>query len=257
MKAASTQKNLSVGRVFRIIEVMAEGKGPMRLQDISSQLGLSASTVLRFLNALIGSRYVQQNPETLKYSLTMKFCHIGHLVSSQYSIRDVVRPFLVELAEQCQESSCLAIEQDNMVVYLDVVEGPGSILQTLQRIGKRAPLHTTGVGKNLLLNFDEDSITQLVEEKGLTALTKHTITTKNELLAELENIRSRGYAIDDEECESGVRCVAGPIRDYTGKVVASISVSGPISRMTFKKLDSIKDHVTKVSTELSLQLGFE
>lgn len=257
MKVESTQKNLSVGRVFQIIEAMAESKGPMRLQDISSQLSLSASTVLRFLNALIECQYVQQNSETLRYSLTMKFCHIGHLVSSQYSIRDVVRPFLVEVAEQCRESSCLAVGQDNMVVYIDVVEGPESILQTLQRIGKRAPLHTTGVGKNLLLNFDERSLNHLIEEKGLTALTKHTITTKDELLAELETIRSRGYAIDDEECENGVRCVAAPIRDYTGKIVASISVSGPVSRMTFKKLDLSKDYVTAASTKISRQLGFE
>ena len=88
-------------------------------------------------------------------------------------------------------------------------------------------------------------------------MTKHTITTKDDLLAELDTVRSRGYAIDDEECEPGVRCVAAPIRDYTENVVASISVSGPVSRMTFKKLDLIKEHVTRASMTISQQLGFE
>lgn len=257
MKVESTQKNLSVKRVFQIIELMAKDKGSMRLQDISTQLGLSASTVLRFLNSLIESKYARQDPETLKYSLTMKFCHIGYLVNSQFSIKEVVRPFLVELAEKCQESASLAIEQDDMVIYADVVDGPDNILQTLQRIGKRAPLHTTGVGKSLLLNFNKKRLNHLIDKEGLVALTKNTITTKDALFVELETIQSRGYAIDDEECEEGVRCIAAPIRNYTGKIVASISVSGPVSRMTLKKMDIIREHVIVASTKISQQLGFE
>ncbi len=257
MKVESTQKNLSVKRVFQIIEVMAKDKGPMRLQDISTQLGLSASTVLRFLNSLIECHYVRQDPETLKYFLTMKFCHIGYLVNSQFSLREVVRPFLVELVEKCQESASLAMEQDDMVIYTDVVDGPDNILQTLQRIGKRAPLHTTAVGKSLLLSFSKERLNHLIDNEGLAALTKHTITSKDALLVELETIQSRGYAIDDEECEEGVRCIAAPLRNYTGKIVASISVSGPVSRMTLKKMDSIREHVLAAATTISRQLGFE
>jgi IclR family KDG regulon transcriptional repressor len=257
LKAKAVKDNQSVGRVFQIIEVMSRNPGPMRLQDISRKIKVPASSVLRFLNTLMKHSYVDQEPETLRYYLTMKFCQIGSLVSSQMSIRDIVRPYLVELSEKCQESACLAIERDNAVVYIDVVEGPDSMLKTLQRIGKLAPLHSTGVGKSLLVDFDEKRLDRLIEQKGLKALTKNTVTTKDRLLVELEKVRSGGYALDDEECEYGVRCVAAPVRNYTGKIVASISVSGPVSRLPSEKMDYIKEHIIKTSQKISKQLGFE
>jgi len=257
LKKTSTKTNQSVEKVFQIIEVMANNRGPIKLQDISEKLGLPPSTVLRFLKTMMLYGYVNQDPETQKYSLSMKFCHIGYLVSSQISIRSVIRPFLVELADRCQESACLAIDQDMMVVYVDVVDGPDKMLKTLQRIGKRAPLHSTGVGKVLLLNYSNNEIDHLIEEKGLTPLTPNTITTKEDLIAELQKVRIKGYAIDDEECEIGARCMAAPIRDYTGKVVAGISVSGPVSRMNIEKIERIQNVIKEIAAKASEKLGYK
>lgn len=256
-KIKSTKKNQSVERVFQIIEIMAQNRGAMRLQDIAEKLQLPASTVLRFLNTLMTYNYVNQDPETLKYSLSMKFCQIGDLVSSQISIRDIVRPYLVELSDQCKESACLAIEQDMEVVYIDVVDGPDNMLKAMQRIGRRAPLHSTGVGKLLLLNYDEAKLDVLISQKGLPSLTEHTITTKDSLIEELKNIGTNGYAFDNEECEIGAKCVAAPLKDYTGKIIASISVSGPVSRMTGNKLESIKEAVIRAAKIISQKLGYE
>ncbi len=255
LKEKTAKKNQSVEKVLQIIEVMANNKTPMRLLDIAEKLSLPASTVLRFLNTLLTFSYVIQDPETLKYRLSMKFCQIGNLVSSQFSIRDIARPFLLDLSEKCQESTCLAIEQDMMVVYIDVVDGPDSMVRTMQRIGKNAPLHSTGVGKLMLLDYDDKKLDRLVSEKGLDALTAHTITTKKALLSELSKIEVQGYAQDDEECEIGAKCIAAPIKDFTGKTVACISVSGPVSRMTSQKLDFIKVHIKNAAAEISRQLG--
>jgi DNA-binding IclR family transcriptional regulator len=257
MDKKSVKKNQSVEKVFQIIEIMAGNSGPMRLQDMSRALDMPASTALRFLNTLMEYGYVIQSAETLRYSLSMKFCHIGNRVSSQISIREVVRPYLTKLTEICQESACLAIEENMTVVYIDVAEGPDSVLRAMQRIGKRAPMHSTGVGKLLLLNYDEEGIDKLIAVKGLDLLTCNTIVSSEGLLKELNTIRQKGYAVDDEECEIGARCVAAPIVDYTGRIAAAISVTGPISRMTYEKINEISDIIAGVAQKISISLGYE
>jgi DNA-binding IclR family transcriptional regulator len=250
-----SKKNQSVEKVFQIIEIMAENKGSMRLLDVSQKLQLPASTVLRFLNTLLTFGYVYQDEETLKYSLTMKFCHIGELVRSKISILDIAKPFLVTLSEKCHESTCLAIENDMTVLYIDAVDGPDKMLKTLQRIGKCAPMHSTGVGKLMLLGYDDTKINKYITDKGLSSLTQNTITTKELLLKELASIRTLGYALDNEECEIGARCLAAPIKDYTGNTTACISVSGPVSRMSMDKINSIKDYVKEAAEIISIRMG--
>jgi DNA-binding IclR family transcriptional regulator len=255
LKEKLTKKNQSVEKVLQIIEIMAQARSPMRLADISEKLDLPASTVLRFVNTLMAYGYVNQDPETMKYRLSIKFCQIGDLVNAQFSIRDTVRPYLIDLTEKCQESACLAIEDNMTVIYIDTVDGPDNLLRTTQRIGKAAPLHATGVGKLLLLNYTLDKLDRLIREKGLSALTCKTITTREGLLEELDKIRQQGYSLDDEECEIGAKCIAAPIRDYTGKVVACVSVSGPTSRMNDEKMESVKAVLLSATRRISEKLG--
>lgn len=249
-------RNRSLEKALQIIEVMASNKGPMRLQDISESVNYPASTVLRFLNTLMLYNYVKQDPDTLKYSLSFKFCKIASLVTQQFSIRDIVRPYLIKLSEESQESACLAIDEDMMVVYLDVVDGPDNMLKAMQRIGRKAPFHSTGVGKLLLLNYDESELDIIIKRRGLPQLTEHTITTKEALLAELAKVKNQGYALDNEECEIGARCIAAPIKDYTGKIIAAISVSGPTSRMTMEKITDISKIITTYASQISNTLGY-
>ncbi len=252
----TTKGNQSLAKALQIIEVMAEHKAPMRLLDIANAVEMSPSTVLRFLKTLKSKNYAGQDPVTLNYYPTMKFLVIGNLISSQMKIRDIVRPYLVEISRQCGESSSLAILQDLEVIYIDYVEGPDLILKTLQRIGKIAPVHSTGVGKCLMLNFDENKIDELISKKGLTALTDKTITTKNDLVKELDFVRQQNYALDNEECEQQVKCVAVPIRDYTQKVVASISVSAPLGRLAENKMQYILSLLRETSDAISKILGY-
>ncbi len=251
----SAKRNQSVEKMLTIVETMAGARGPMRLQDIAAAAELPASTALRFLVTLMGRGYVTQDRETLRYCLTLRLCHLADLVKGQVSIREAARPHLVSLAARCGESTCLAIEQDRTVVYVDVVEGPDSMLRTLQRIGRRAPLHSTGVGKVLLADWTPEAVGRLVAEAGLEALTPRTLTRLDGLLAELDRVRRTGFAVDNEECEQGVRCVAAPVRDFTERVVASVSVTGPSTRMSEAKIEAIRPVLAEAALEISRRLG--
>ena len=257
MTAKLSKLNQSVEKVLQIIEIMAHERQPMRLQDVAAGCGMPASTVLRMLNTLLVYGYVNQDPHSLRYSLSLKFAQIGSRVCEQVSLRDIVHPLLAELSRECREASCLAIEEDMEVVYTDVVDGPDGILMVSQRVGARAPLHATGAGKLLLLNYSNQKLNEYIAVKGLRALTPHTLVTREALVNSLEMIRSRGYALEDEERELGARCVAAPVRDYSGRIVGGISVSGPTTRMSRARLEALAPLVMDMAAELSRRLAYE
>ena len=118
-------------------------------------------------------------------------------------------------------------------------------------------MHSTGVGKVLLLDKSDEEINEIIKVRGLTKLTSRTIRSKQELVTELGKVRRRGYAIDDEECEEGVRCVAAPLRDYSGGVVAAISASGPVARMSKQRVEDIGEMIVDLGVKISMQLGYE
>lgn len=255
MPAKLSKVNQSVEKVIQIIEVMAKEGPSMRLQDIALKTDMPASTALRMVNTLLVYGYVNQDPDTLQYSLSLKFAQIGNIVAAQVSLTQIAHPLLVELSRRCQESCCLAVDDEMELIYTDVVDGPDNMLKIMQRIGKRAPLHSTGIGKLLLLNYSRDRLREMIRVKGLTPLTPNTACTEEALLDRLAQIRTQGYALDDEECELGARCVAAPVYDYTGKVVAGISVSGPISRLSSERIAVIVPVVQETAGKISRLLA--
>lgn len=249
--------NQSAEKTMRVIELLAEHGQPLRLSDISRFLSLNASTALRFVTTLVSLGYIEQDPDTSRYFLTFKICSIANKVSTNNSLREIIHPFLKELAKKVGESACLAVEHEHQVVYIDVASGPDQMIQSMQRIGNIAPLHCTGIGKLLLLNYTESEINQLILQKGLTRFTEFTITSKEELLKELHLTKMRNFAFDNEECEIGARCVAFPIYDYTHKIVAGFSITGPSNRIHD---NFIKQHLStflQLSVQLSARLGAE
>ena len=162
MNAKLSKVNQSIEITIQIVEVMARGKGPMRLQDVAKKCGMPASTVMRMLNTLQVYGYVNQDACTQHYSLSLRFARLGCLVSEQTNMRDVARPFLAELAQRCQETVCLGCEAEMEVECTDVVDGPDGILMVSQRVGARAPLHATGAGKLLLLNYSNQKLNEYI-----------------------------------------------------------------------------------------------
>ena len=254
--STSVQNNQSVERVLKIIEALAYAEGPVRLQNLAENLGLHPATTLRFLHTLIKHDYVYQDSETLKYGLTMKLSNLSGHISANYSLKNVISPYLRKLAQKTSESVCLALEEDNHVIYIDVENSPDQVLKAYQRIGKVAPLYCTGVGKLFLADFESERLEHFLSGAPFRAYTPSTITTREGLLGEILRIREDGVSYDNEECEVGAICIAAPIRDYTGRVVAAISITGPMFRINEGFIRENRGILLEAAQKISTQLGY-
>ncbi len=214
------------------------------------------STVLRFLTSLQNEGYVVQE-ENGRYFMTYKICNLASNITARIGIRRICSPYLRSISHIFDESANLSIERNMQMVYIEVVNSPNQELTIRKRIGNIAPMHCTGVGKLMLLNYPDHQISHLIACQGLQKFTDNTLVTKEQLCAELEKIRAHGYAFDNEECEVGVRCIAAPIRDYTGKIVAGISVSGPSIRMTDAYILGKLPYLLDTAQQISEKLGYQ
>lgn len=245
------KSNFSTIKVLQIIEAMAAEASPIRVKNLAEKLEMPPATVLRFLKTLIESGYVCKDSDNSRYYLTYRILKVGEQVRANTNLREVVRPYLVALTKSVGESGCLAVEVDQMAVYIDAIEGPDRMLRTLQRIGRSAPMHSTGVGKNLLLNYSREDVMRIVENKGLPQLTRNTITDIDELLSVLQKVKKDGIAYDNEECEIGVKCIAAPILNFEKEVIASISISAPTARMEGDQEENAIAQLKKTASKIS------
>ena len=166
------------------------------------------------------------------------------------------KPILERLVKDCNETSYVAIFKEGYVVYLDVVETDLTV-RVVSRVGSRLPAHCTAAGKVHLAFMSDEEIEALFPERQLKPYTPNTITDRDALKTELKKIVDQGYAIDNEELDPGVRCVAGPIRDYTRRIVGAVSVSGPSMRFTDERIEKeLIPLVMQASEDLSTRLGF-
>lgn len=255
-KQNASLSNLSTVKALAVIELLA-AQGQMRLSDIAHDLSMNTSTALRFLSALQSAGYVTQDQSSMRYSLTFKICRIAALHNSRTGIYDVTHPCIVPLTEKFRESVCISIEQNDEMVYVDVASGPAQALMSRQMIGGTAPMHCTGNGKLLLATYTDAELNRYIEEKGLPRLTEHTITDPAALREELRRIRKQGYAVDNEECESGLRCVAVSLRNYTGRVTAGLSVTGPTVRISMATVKKYLPLLKEAAEQISERLGYE
>jgi len=245
----------AVDRALAILETLAESERPMGLVELSTRVGLHVSTVHRLLATMGKRRFVAQDPQTGRYRLGMRAFEVGSAAIQQVELREVARPHLRWLMEETQETANLAVLMDGEVVYIDQVESQ-NLVRMFTRVGRRVPAHCTGVGKILLAGLSDEEVLHILDERGLPRFTPHTIVDPQELLQELQRVRASGYALDNEEREVGVRCVAGPVRDHEGKVVAAVSISGPSSRITEDRLSRLIAAVRTATSRISTELGW-
>jgi DNA-binding IclR family transcriptional regulator len=251
------QLNFSTDKVLAILDYLANVNEPVRLQTLSADLNLNNSTASRFLKSLEKNGYVQQEEGTKRYWLTMKICTLSHRLLANNNIVFYAKPFLKRLSDTFKEVTCLSVEQDMTVIYVATYDGPDHMLKSFNFIGKRAPMHCTGSGKLLLTNYSDDRLAEYLHTKGNIKPTENSISTHDALHRELEKIRDQDYSIDNEECEMGMRCVAIPVRNYTGTIIAGVSVTGPTVRMTFEKINANLPELFAMSKQLSALLGYD
>jgi DNA-binding IclR family transcriptional regulator len=250
------KKNQSLRKALQILEGMTKIHTPARLQDIARNLKMPQSTLLRFLNTFIDFGYVGQDPGSSCYYLTLKLAEIGSRARENFPFQSSLSKYVKQISHTFNESASLSIEHDMQMVYVVTEEGPSRMLQTLQRIGRIAPMHATGVGKLHLLNYSDSRLRDLEQKFGFPKFTDHTITSMEALKKELLQVKKQGYAMDNEECEAGVRCIAVPVRNFSGEVVAGISLSAPVTRLDKQRVDEIIVYLKEISAHASKELGW-
>jgi DNA-binding IclR family transcriptional regulator len=245
----------SVVRALCLIDALGSSGGEVGIAELSKRVGLHVSTAHRLLTTLIRQGYCRQNPETGRYALGAKLFHLGEACLSQFDLRTLARPFLERLCRETGETANLVVLDGQEALYLDKAESPQN-LRIFSRIGHRAPLYCTAVGKVLLAHRSAPSLKSLLGSGPLKPLTRHTHTSLVALRRELERVRVQGYALDREECEEGAFCVAVPVRNAQGQVDAALSVSGPTVRLGEKRVPGLIPLMRRVGEELSTQLGY-
>ncbi len=244
----------SVANAIRLTKAFSEQEYEMGISALAGRLGLAKSTVHRLATTLVEYDMLEQNRETGKYRLGLAFFELGTLVRRKMDVTTEAQGEIHALADSSGETVQLAILDHLTVLYIRIRESRQAV-RLSSGLGSRAPAHCTGVGKALLA-FQPPEIVQQVIDNGLKRYTENTITEPEKLRAELASIRARGYAIDDEEIEVGLRCVAAPIRDHSGHVVAAISVAAPVQRMSKKQVQASIPSVVAAAENISRRLGY-
>jgi DNA-binding IclR family transcriptional regulator len=249
----------TIERASSILDILGQSPQGISIRELSTKIKLPKGTTHRLLSSLSYFGYVRQDSKTRNYLLGLKLVELGQLLLGQLDLRKEAEPFLRDLAERTKETVHLVFLDRNEIVYIDKVETEqnSSGLKMASRVGLRNPAHSSAVGKVLLAHFPEEELKNFIKEKGLAKRTENTIIDPTQLKDHLKLVRAQGYAIDDEENEKGIRCVAAPIYNEVGKTVAAISISGPAFRITKKVIqESLKKEVMETALKVSQRLGF-
>lgn len=236
-------------RIFHTIECLAQN-GAMGLQELSTALSLNKSTVHRILNSLICMDYVRQDPETTKYSLSFKICGLSNQILSQNSMIDIARPFIKELSANSGETVHLVQLDGIHATYIDKVEASQNSVRMISMVGKSIPLYCSGVGKAILADMPDSKIESIWKMSSIQQLTEHTVTRFVDFMNLIEETRRSGYALDNEENEIGVRCIAVSLKGYNGKSTYAISISAPKDRMSDARILELKEMILKTKQQI-------
>jgi DNA-binding IclR family transcriptional regulator len=242
----------SIERGFQILDLLRDTRQEMGVNEIAAKLSLSPTTVHRLLKTLITVRAVRQNHKTRQYGLAPSMLLYGKAVIDQFDFVHSAHPFLGELSKIVGETAFMGILDNFELVYVDHVDSLDHSLRMTPQIGRRQYSHCTSLGKVLLANLDIHQLNLYLARNTFPVITDNTITNADTLRSELDRIREEGVAYDNEEAEIGICCVGAPITGLEGKVIASISISGPASRIRSKGMDTfIRQQVVAMAGKIS------
>ncbi len=241
-----------IERMMTLLDALARKSEPVTLKELSQTSGLHPSTAHRILNDLVLARMVDRT-EPGSYQLGMRLLELGNLVKARLNVRDAAAGPMRELHRLTGETINLSVRQGDEIVYVERAVSERSGMQVVRAIGGRAPLHLTSTGKLFLANDDLRAVRSYAMRTGLAGHTKNSLTDLSQLEAELEEVRQRGFARDNEELELGVRCIAAGIYDDGGQIVAGLSISAPADRANDGWLTALND----TARAISAALGYE
>jgi DNA-binding IclR family transcriptional regulator len=243
----------SLDKALNVLEIIAQG-GDARLSTLVESTGYPAATIHRILAVLVRRRYVRQDPASRKYMLSLKCLEISSRVKENLEIITAARPVMQKLMEQTGETVNLVSFEDMEAVYIDQISNTKSLLRMFTRVGARVPLHSSGVGKAYLAVRPPAEVLDYFRSVKRIRYTKNSLMKENEFLRDLEETRSRGYAVDREEFEDGVGCIAAIITQNV-QVAGAMSISGPSSRILGANTERLAVDVVRSAAVISQQLS--
>ncbi|MCH3908743.1 MAG: IclR family transcriptional regulator [Sphaerochaeta sp.] len=245
----------SVDRALAIIEVLSSHPKGLGLLDLSREVSLNKTTTYRLLCAIMNHGWVTKDATTGKYRLTLMLFELGSRVSARTNVLTIARPYLEDLSAQFRETVHLVIRDGSDVVYLYKEDSLNRSVKMGSQVGNRYPMYCTGVGKAILAYLSEEDLEEVWKSSHVVARTQTTITSLDAMKKELAETRKRGWAVDNEENEIGVRCVAAPILSRKGYPVASISIASSVFHITKETIGNYAEAVMDTAKIISEQLG--
>ena len=235
-----------------LMEALAQHTAPVNLKQLARETDLHPSTAHRILGVMVESRLVDRiEPGT--YRLGIRLLELGNLVKSRISVRQEALPYMHTLHQALGETVNLSVRHEDEVVYIERTAPPNSMMRVVQIIGARAPLHITAVGKVFLSQDAPEVCLEYVKRTGLPGYTDNTITDSAGFLKELEHVRTRGYAIDNEEAEKGVSCIGAGIYSDEGRLIAGLSVSAPSDRLKKEWAGDVRETAERISRAIGFK----
>lgn len=256
-ESSSTKEIQSVKKAFAILEYLSFRHEPCRLSDISHALRMPSCTILRFLGTLIHMGYVSQEISTGKYFITMKICNISEKLVQNLRINDIAEPYIKELSSRCGSTVCLAIEKNRKVIYEEIMYSVNDkSLRSIRRIGQIVPYHCTDVGKIFLLSKTKKQINRLIHQDAFVHYTPHTIVSHAQLQTEIAFAHKNHFTIDNEEYSDGISAFAVPIHNYTGHIVAALSICGFTKNLTPKLREQYLPMLQTAAADIADCMGY-
>ncbi len=238
-----------IERMMSLLDVLTRSPEPASLKTLACETGLHPSTAHRILSVMTNARLVERH-EAGSYSLGIRLLELGNIVKSRINLNSIARPFMQALCEQTGEAINLGIRDGDEIVYVERVSTNRSLVRVVYLVGSRAPLHLTSLGKLFLANESAEAVQAYAKRTGLPGKTPNSLTHFAALERELAKTRRHDLAHDNEEAEVGLRCVASPIRDDEGQIVAGLSISAPIDRHNPGWIALLKEATEKISREM-------
>jgi len=243
-------------RTVGILQALADSHTDLGPAEIAQRLSLHKSTTHRLLASLERYGYIHRQPTTGKYGLGLKLFELGSRAVARLSLHGYAQPLLEELVAETAETAHLAVMDRGQMVSVVIAESPWTV-RTPATVGRRTPMHCTAVGKAMLATLPEPALHAFFEHYALQAYTRKTLTTPLALACDLDKIRKRGYAVDDEEMEDGLRCVGAAVRNHSGNPIGSISIVGPAFRIGRSRFTALGRVVVTAAGRVSASLGYD
>jgi len=238
-----------IERMMSLLDALAQVSDAASLKQLANATELHPSTAHRILAAMCNARFVERQ-DAGNYRLGIRLLELGNIVKSRINVREVALPFMQELHEKIGEAINLGARHDDEIVYLERTSSGRALVRVVYLVGGRAPLHLTSLGKLFLAADGTQKVREYARRTGLPGKTPHSLTTLETLEKELDKVRRHGIAYDDEEAELGLKCVAAPIHDDEGHVVAALSVSAPADRHNPEWARQVQETANAVSRTL-------